>query len=82
MGEYMTDIYALTDDNTLEGVHLATSIPFFVRLTRQEAVLASGSTNEDWNAMCTLIARRTGQVIQGQIQIDYMTINGNRREFH
>jgi hypothetical protein len=78
----MTDIYALTDDNTLEGVHLATSIPFFVRLTRQEAVLASGSTNEDWNAMCTLIARRTGQVIQGQIQIDYMTINGNRREFH
>ena len=78
----MTDIYALTDDNTLEGVHLATSIPFFVRLTRQEAVLATGSTNEDWNAMCTLIARRTGQVIQGQIQIDYMTINGNRREFH
>jgi hypothetical protein len=82
MGEYMTDIYALTDDNTLEGVHLATSIPFFVRLTRQEAVLASGSTNEDWNAMCTLIARRTGQVIQGQIQIDYMTINGIKSIFH
>jgi hypothetical protein len=78
----MTDIYALTDDNTLEGVHLATSIPFFVRLTRQEAVLASGSTNEDWNAMCTLIARRTGQVIQGQIQIDYMTINGIKSIFH
>ena len=78
----MTDIYALTDDNTLAGVHLATSIPFFVRLTRQEAVLASGSTNEDWNAMCTLIARRTGQVIQGQIQIDYMTINGIKSIFH
>lgn len=84
MGErnMTTDIYALTDENTLEGIHLATSYPFFVRLTRQEAILAQGSTNEDWNAMCTLIASRTGHVIQGQIQIDYLTINGNKREFH
>lgn len=78
----MTDIYALTDENTLEGIHIATSIPFFVRLTRQEALLAQGKTNEDWNAMCKLIASRTGSVIQGNIQIDYLTINGNKREFH
>ena len=77
-----TDIYNLTDENTLEGLHLATSIPFFVRLTRQEALLAQGSSNEDWNTMCKLIASRTGHVIQGQIQIDYLTINGNKREFH
>ncbi len=76
------DRYALSDENTLEGIHLATSYPFLCRLTRQEAVLAQGKTNEDWNAMCKLIASRTGHVIQGQIQIDYMTINGNKREFH
>ena len=76
------DRYALSDENTLEGIHLATSIPFLCRLTRQEAILAQGSTNEDWSAMCKLIASRTGHVIEGQIQIDYMTINGNRRVFH
>jgi len=76
------DRYALTDENTLEGIHLATSIPFLCRLTRQETLLAQGSTNEDWNAMCKLIASRTGHVIEGQIQIDYLTVKGYRRKFH
>ena len=78
----MTDMYSLTDENALHGIHLATSYPFYCMLTRQETILAQGKTNEDWNAMCTLKASRTGHVIQGQIQIDTLTINGVDRPFH
>ena len=66
----------------LEGLHLATNQPVEIVLTPVESRLAQGKTNEDWNAMCTLIASRTGHVIQGQIQIDTLTINGVDRPFH
>ena len=66
----------------LEGLHLATSQPVEIVLTPTESRLAQGKTNEEWNALCESIERRTGMVIQGQIQIDYLTVNGNRRVFH
>ena len=63
----------------LEGLHLATNQPVEIVLTPTESRLAQGKTNEEWDALCVSIEMRTGHVIQGQIQIDYLTVNGNRR---
>ena len=71
-----------TAEDKLEGLHLATNQPVEIVLTPTESRLAQGKTNEEWDALCVSIEMRTGHVIQGQIQIDYLTVNGNRRVFH
>jgi hypothetical protein len=68
--------------NILEGIHLATNQPVEIVLTPTESRLAQGKTNEEWNALCVSIEMRTGHIIQGQIQIDYLIIDGIKRAFH
>ena len=68
--------------NLLEGIHLATNQPVEIVLTADESKLAQGKTNEEWNALCVSIEMRTGHIIQGQIQVDYLIIDGIKRAFH
>ena len=68
--------------NLLEGIHLATNQPVEIVLTSAESELAQGKTNEEWNALCVSIEMRTGHIIQGQIQVDYLIIDGIKRAFH
>jgi hypothetical protein len=37
---------------------------------------------EKWDTMCALVLERTGIEIIGQIQIDYMVVDGNKHVFH
>jgi transcriptional regulator GlxA family with amidase domain len=46
------------------------------------ATLTMGDINTAWDCMCALVHRRTGQKIIGQIDIDYIVVNGNKRKFH
>jgi hypothetical protein len=78
-------MYDLSDKNMLIGVHLSTGYPIDIHLTNQEMVLATltqGDINSAWESMCALVLRRTGIEIIGQIQIDSIVINGNKRKFH
>ena len=71
--------------NGLMGTHLSTGYPVDISLSNQEMVLATlkqGDINSAWESMCALVRRRTGIEIIGQIQIDYIVINGNKRKFH
>jgi hypothetical protein len=77
--------YTLNDDNMLIGVHLATSYPVNIQLTKQEmdlATMTGPDMNIHWNSMCALVYRRTGQRIQGQIQLDFIVVNGIKSIFH
>ena len=78
-------MYDLSDKNMLSGVHLSTGYPIDIHLTNQEMVLATltqGDINSAWESMCHLVHRRTGQKIIGEIQIEYLVVNGNKRKFH
>ena len=79
-----TDRYVTSDDNKLVGTHLATGYPVEILLTNQEMVLATSKDDIDsnWTAMCTLVARRTGQTIEGDVSIEGLVQNGNLRDFH
>jgi len=80
-----TDRYVISDDNKITGTHLATGYSVEILLTNQEMVLATSKSetlNDEWNAMCFLVHRRTGQNILGEIQIDSITQNGNTKDFH
>tara|TARA_X000001036_G_scaffold155570_2_gene147808 strand:- start:18520 stop:18738 length:219 start_codon:yes stop_codon:yes gene_type:complete len=70
--------------NGLKGVHLATNIPVEIPLNTKEMQLAMVKENEDvcWEYMCTSVLSRTGIQINGQIQLDYIYVNGVPREFH
>ena len=78
-------MYNLSDDNCIIGSHIATGYPITIQLTKQEmdlATLTMGDINTAWDCMCMLVHRRTGQKIIGQIDIDYIVVNGNKRKFH
>mgnify|MGYP006977517910 FL=1 len=75
--------YSIT--NGLKGVHLATDTPVDIELTPIEMELAlfkSVNGEEKWDEMCGLVLERTGIEIIGQIQIDYMVVNGVKHVFH
>ena len=79
------DKYVLNENNCLIGSHIATGQPITIRLTKQEMDLATitmGDVNRAWDCMCMLVHRRTGQSIIGQLDIDYIVVNGNKRKFH
>ena len=81
----MIDSYELNDDNCIIGTHIATGYPVHIQLTKQEmdlATLTQGDINSAWECMCALVLRRTGQEIIGQIDIEYLVVNGNKRKFH
>ena len=70
--------------NGLKGVHLATGQEVEIPLNSKEMQLAMVKENEDvcWEYMCTSVLSRTGIQINGQIQLDYIYVNGVTREFH
>ena len=70
--------------NGLKGVHLATGQEVEIPLNSKEMQLAMVKENEDicWEYMCTSVLSRTGIQINGQIQLDYIYVNGVPREFH
>lgn len=70
--------------NGLKGVHLATGQEVEIPLNSKEMQLAMVKENEDvcWEYMCTSVLSRTGIQIIGQIQLDYIYVNGVPREFH
>ena len=83
MRHFDTMSYSIT--NGLKGVHLATDTPVDIELTPIEMELAlfkSVTGEEKWDEMCGLVLERTGIEIIGQIQIDYMVVNGVKHVFH
>ena len=78
-------MYNLSANNCIIGSHIATGYPITIQLTKQEmdlATLTMGDINTAWDCMCALVHRRTGQKIIGQIDIEYIVVNGNKRKFH
>ena len=77
--------------NGIIGTHLATDTPVTLPLNYKEMQLALGSggteevqgnVNELWDLMCNAVLERTGIEIIGQIEIDYIVVNGVKRTFH
>ena len=77
--------------NGLRGTHIATGIPTIIPMNYKEMQLALGSggteevqgnVNELWDLMCNAVLERTGIEIIGQIEIDYIVVNGVKRTFH
>ena len=69
-------------NNTLLGTHLATNQPIEIELIPQEVQYYHSGSNRDWNNLCDSILDRTGIEIPGQIELDYIILNGNKRIFH
>ena len=72
-------------NNGIIGTHLATNQPVELELTPQEMELGLYKTvtgEEKWNTMCELVLERTGIEIIGQIEIDYMVVDGTKHVFH
>jgi len=69
-------------ENGLIGVHLATSQEVEIPLSAREMQLIHAGGNHDWNVMCENVKLRTDIEIRGQIQIDYLVVNGNKSVFH
>ena len=72
-------------NNGIIGTHLATNQPIEIELNAQEMELGlykSVTGEEKWDTMCALVLERTGIEIIGQIQIDYMVVDGNKHVFH
>ena len=77
--------------NGIIGTHLATDTPITLPLNYKEMQLALGSggteevqgnVNELWDLMCEAVLARTGTEIIGQIEIDYIVVDGVKRTFH
>ena len=77
--------------NGIIGTHLATDTPITLPLNYKEMQLALGSSgteevqgnvNELWDLMCEAVLARTGTEIIGQIEIDYIVVDGVKRTFH
>ena len=71
--------------NGLIGTHIATGIPMEIPLNYKEMQLAlykSVEGVEKWDVMCDSVLERTGITIIGQMEIDYMVVEGIKRVFH
>ena len=72
-------------NNGIIGTHLATNTPVEIELTTEEMELGlykSVNGEEKWDTMCSLVLERTGIEIIGQIEIDYMVVDGYKHVFH
>ena len=70
--------------NGLKGVHIASGIPVEIELNGKEMQLAMAKVNENqcWDDMCSSVLSRGGEDIIGQIEIDFIVINGVDKVFH
>ena len=77
--------------NGLRGTHLATGMPVVIPMNYKELQLALGSigteevqgnVNASWELMCDAVLQRTGTEIIGQIEIDYIVVDGVKRTTH
>ncbi len=77
--------------NGLRGTHIATGIPVVIPMNYKELQLALGSigteevqgnVNASWELMCDAVLERTGTEIIGQIEIDYIVVDGVKRTTH
>ena len=71
--------------NGLLGTHIATGIPMEIPLNYKEMQLAlykSVEGVEKWDMMAEALFERTGITIIGQMEIDYMVVEGTKRVFH
>ena len=70
--------------NGLRGTHLATGLPVVIPMNYKEMQLALDTTNinASWDLMCEAVLARTGTEIIGQIEIDYIVVDGVKRTFH
>lgn len=77
--------------NGLRGTHIATGIPTIIPMNYKEMQLALGSlgteevqgnVNDLWDLCCESVLARTGTEIIGQIEIDYIVVDGVKKTFH
>jgi len=68
--------------NGLIGTHLATGQTVEIELDLVELALAKSTQDEDWNLLNDSIRFKNGFGIIGEVELDFIIENGNRRVFH
>lgn len=68
--------------NGLIGTHLATGYPVTIHLNYKEMQLAMETNETAWEMMNDAVLERTGTEIIGQIELDYIVVNGVKKTFH
>tara|TARA_Y100000389_G_C17106897_1_gene338710 strand:+ start:123 stop:359 length:237 start_codon:yes stop_codon:yes gene_type:complete len=68
--------------NGLLGTHIATGIPMEIPLNYKEMQLALHEWSWKWDTMCEMVLERTGITIIGEMEIDYMVVEGTKHVFH
>ena len=70
--------------NGLKGVDLRTGLRVEIALNYKEMQLAMATNNIDtaWEMMNDAVLERTGMEIIGQIEIDYIVVEGTKKVFH
>tara|TARA_B100000497_G_C7525253_1_gene318906 strand:+ start:352 stop:570 length:219 start_codon:yes stop_codon:yes gene_type:complete len=70
--------------NGLKGIHIASGIPVEIPLNSKEMQLAMSKVDENqcWDMMCASVLSRDGEDIIGQIDIEFIVINGVDKVFH
>jgi hypothetical protein len=68
--------------NGLIGTHLATGQTVEIELDLVELALAKSTQDRDWNLLNDSIKFKNGFGIIGEVQLDFIIENGNRRVFH
>lgn len=77
-GEYMIK-------NKLEVTHIATGYDETIILNTKETQLAIDNTsmmNESWTLMCDSVYSRLGVWIEGNYEVNTITVEGITKEFH
>jgi hypothetical protein len=68
--------------NGLIGTHLATGQTVEIELDLVELALAKSTQDSDWNQLNDSIRFKNGFGIIGEVELDFIIENGNRRVFH
>lgn len=72
--------------NGLIGTHIATDIPVTIHLNYKEMQLAmdknAETINKSWDLLNDAVLERTGNEIIGELDIDYIVVDGVKKVFH
>ena len=68
--------------NGLIGTHLATGQTVEIELDLVELALAKSTQDADWNLLNDSIKFKNGFGIIGEVELNFIIENGNRRAFH
>ena len=71
--------------NGLKGTHIATGYPEEIRLNGIEMQLAMDTgphMNDLWDLMCESVVARGDYRINGEIEIDFIVVDGIEKVFH